>query len=281
MDDEVTISVLLPVHAGVDPMHLSRALQSLVDQTRAPDEVVVVEDGPVGDGLRLVIDRWVCAAVLPSAIVRIAENSGAGVANGAGLRKAKGDWIAKADADDINCPERIERQLAFVLEAGVDVCGAAMAEFHGDEDIVTAIRTNPLGHNEIARRMPTNNPVNHPTAFYRRGLAVRAGGYSNLRFMQDYDLFARMMAGGARFANLSEPLVKFRADEGMYKRRASWAMIRCEWELQRNLHEYGTTGLVRRWVNLAGRVLVRLLPSMVLKRAYTYMLRSNYKSSSA
>ena len=50
--------------------------------------------------------------------------------------------------------------------------------------------------------MRLNNPINNPTVVFRRQLALDVGGYADLRYMQDYDLFARMLAGGARAENL-------------------------------------------------------------------------------
>ena len=101
------------------------------------------------------------------------------------------------DADDILLPHRFETQLAALQETGADLCGAAMWEFDDDPERPTRLRTNPATHEAIARRMRINNPINHPTAMYRRELALRAGGYPTMRFMQDYDLFARMLVDGA------------------------------------------------------------------------------------
>jgi glycosyltransferase involved in cell wall biosynthesis len=271
-DDAVTISALLPVHAGVDPAHLQRALESLVHQTRAPDELVLVEDGPLTDAHHAVISSVLEKAPFEVNHVRLATNGGAGVANGAGLGRAKGDWIAKIDSDDINVPERFEHQLEFALTRRVDVCGAAMAEFDESEDSVTAVRRNPADHRAIARRMRVNSPVNHPTAFYRRAAAMNAGGYSDLRFMQDYDLWARMLVNGATFANMQEPMVWFRADEGMYRRRTSQAMNHCEWVLQHNLRRYGLFGTTRMWLNLILRLTFRRLPPVTIKSAYRLLL---------
>lgn len=270
---EATVSVLLPVHAGVRPEHLRRALESISEQTRPPDEVVIVEDGPLVSDQVAAVEEFVTEARYPVVVLRLAENRGAGVANGEGLRVANGDWIMKADADDINLLSRLEQQLAFVENTGVDVCGSAMAEFDSDEDDVTAVRTSPLTHAQIARRMRINNPVNHPTSFYRRDSALAVGGYADLRFMQDYDLFARMLANGAHFANMPTPLVKFRADSGMYRRRTATAMNRSEWALQHRLRDCGLIGSWRMWFNLVVRLAFRRLPRPALRLAYWALVR--------
>jgi glycosyltransferase involved in cell wall biosynthesis len=261
------VSVLMPIHAGLDPEHLERALRSVAQQTRPPDEVILVEDGPLRDEHRDVLSR--AAADLPTFIrERLAENGGAGVANQAGLLRCSGEWVLKVDGDDISLPGRLARQLEFATAMGADVVGCAMWEFRETEDNVVSIRTPPLSHREIARRMRWNNPMNHPTTLYRRDLAVQAGGYGDLRYMQDYDLFARMLSRGARFANLEEPLVLFRAGDAVLGRRRSPAMRRCEWQLQRNLHEYGVIGPARRYGNFAARQGARLLPATAMARLH-------------
>jgi glycosyltransferase involved in cell wall biosynthesis len=105
-----SVSVLIPVHAGIDPTHLARALESIAAQTRRPDEVVLVEDGPLTDDH----DSAIAAAEpgLPDLVREVLPvNRGAGVANQAGLMRCTGTWILKADADDISLPERLVRQL--------------------------------------------------------------------------------------------------------------------------------------------------------------------------
>jgi len=262
-----TVSVLLPVHAGIDPAHLARALDSISRQSLAPTEVVVVEDGPLDDGHHDALAT--ATSGLPTVVREVLPvNRGAGVANQAGLLRCTGAWVLKADADDVSLPPRLERLLALATETGADVCGAAMSEFRDAEDNIVSLRTPPLTHAAIARRMRWNNPMNHPTTLYRTDRARRAGGYGDLRYMQDYDLFARMLSQGARFANLAEPLVLFRAGDAVFRRRRSPEMRRCEWQLQRNLQEYGVISPVRRYVNVAARQGARSLPAPVMARLH-------------
>ena len=261
------VSVLIPVHAGIEPAHLERALDSIAAQTRRPDEVVLVEDGPLSDAHHTAIST--AERALPELVREVLPvNRGAGVANQAGLMRCTGTWILKADADDISLPDRLQRQLAHAHQTGADVSGTAMWEFRGAEDDVVSVRTPPLTHDDIVRRMRWNNPMNHPTTLYRADLARAAGGYGDLRYMQDYDLFARMLSRGARFANLAEPLVLFRAGDAVMTRRRSPAMRRCEWELQGNLHRYGIVGPVRRYANFGARQGARMLPASAMARLH-------------
>jgi len=261
-----TVSVLMAVYGGTDPVAFEEALRSVRDQTRAPDEVVLVVDGPVGTAHEVVLAR--AALDLPGLRrVDLPANVGLGTALARGLAECTGTWIARADADDVNEPERFAAQLRAV-HAGAEVCGAAMTEMVGGS--VQGVRRMPTDHHAIARRMRTRNPINHPTAFFRRAAALDAGGYQELPFLEDYDLWARMLVSGARFMNLPEALVRFRAD-GMLDRRSGPEVRRAERELQCRLRRYGLVSAGRGWWNLVIRNVFRALPRPLMKRAYAVL----------
>jgi glycosyltransferase involved in cell wall biosynthesis len=266
-----SVTALMPVHAGIRPDDLAAAVDSVLEQTVPVDEFVVVEDGPLTAGLSAVLDA---AEGRHGQMVRVRlpVNAGAGVANQAGLAVAHGAWIMKVDADDINLPHRVEKQLALCAQGGVDVCGAAMLEFDVDPEHPLAIRRSPGSMIEIRKRVRFNNPMNHPTTFYRRELALQAGGYPTMRFMQDYDLFARLLVNGAEMFNLDEPLVKFRGGTQMRRRRRGGEILRLEWELQRRLRTYGLIGWPFTLRNLAVRVGFRLLPDSASRLVYGRVL---------
>ncbi|WP_370249988.1 glycosyltransferase [Nocardioides sp.] len=263
------ISVVLPVHAGVDPAHLAAGLDSLRRQERRAEEVVIVEDGPLSAAHRAVLERFEQQHDGVRRVV-LAVNSGAGVANQAGLAAARGVWIAKADADDLNRPDRLARQLAHATAHDLDLLGSAMAEFDDDPATPVAIRPAPTGP-ALARRVRWNNPVNHPTAFYRREAALAAGGYPPWRHMQDYGLMARLLAAGARADSLPDPLVSFRAGPAVLRRRR--ALGRLEWGLQTELRRLGLISAPRMVLNLLLRRGVQLLPAPVFGALYGRALR--------
>lgn len=267
MSEPESISVLLPVHAGVASDHLAAALESLLLQTRPADEIVVVEDGPLLPAQLAVLHAF---DQRHGNVVRIAlpDNRGAGVANQTGLEAATGTWIAKADADDLSVATRFATQLALVGSAGLDLCGGAMLEFDSETGEPRGVRRRPGSHGAIAQHMRFNNPVNHPTAFYRRDLALAVGGYPPMRYMQDYVLFARMLAAGAAMRNTDEVLAHFRSGEGLMSRRRSSGLVALEWQLQRELHALGLVGRGR-WIgNLFVRGMYRKLPRSLAWRVH-------------
>jgi hypothetical protein len=90
--------------------------------------------------------------------------------------------------------------------------------------------------------------------------------------MQDYDLFARLMAAGATMINLRDPLVLFRAGEGMRRRRSAKEFTLLEWQLQRRLRSYGIIGRTRMLTNFVTRMAFRKLPPTFMRLAYRHVL---------
>lgn len=276
--DDRRFSVLLPVYAGDDAAHLERGLLSVTrDQTLRPDEVVVVRDGPVGDEVAAVLGRLHELTDVPVTLVPLERNVGLARALEAGLEACKHEIVARADADDISRPERFAVQVPLVAH-GRDIVGSAIQEFDDDEDAPGMVRVPPTG-DDIATTARFRDPFNHPSVVYRRSAVAAAGGYEHLDLMEDYLLFARMIAGGADAENVVEPLVLYRVGAGAYARRGGRRLLASELALQRTLHSEGfLTGpqMVRNVVVRAG---YRVVPESVRKAGYrTYTrLRGGYE----
>jgi GT2 family glycosyltransferase len=265
-------SLLMSTWAGDDPDQLRAAYRSSVaEQTRPPDEVVLVRDGPVPDALAAVLDELVADAPVPTTVLALAENVGLGPALDAGLAACRHEVVARMDSDDLSAPERFARQLP-VIEQGADIVGAGLWEFGSSVDDVVGRRTPPLDPDEIRRVIRFRDPFNHPTVVYRKSAVLAAGGYSDLALLEDYLLFTRMVEGGAVPANLPDPLVHYRVGEGAYARRGGSALLRSELALQRRFRDLGIT---TRWEYLRNVVVrggYRLVPEGVRKVAYRRLL---------
>ena len=264
-----SFSLLLAVWAGDRPDYLEQAVRSSVhEQTRRPDELVVVEDGPLPDRLARCLDRLLGACPVPVRRVRLARNVGLGPVLDAGLAACSHDIVARIDADDLSLPHRFEVEVPVVECGEADVVGSALLEFERDERHVVGVRVPPTSPAAIARAARLHDPFNHPSVVYRRSAVQAAGGYQDLPLMEDYWLFARMIAGGARVANVPEPLVLYRVGDGAYDRRGGLRLLASEVRLQWRLRRIGftTTGQLGR--NLAVRGAYRLVPASVRRPLY-------------
>jgi glycosyltransferase involved in cell wall biosynthesis len=263
-----SFSLLLPVYAGDRADHLRRSLQSSVaEQRRAPDEVVIVLDGPIGDDLHEVVTAFAAAADIPVTLVPLQVNVGLGEALEAGLAACRHDIVARQDADDISLAHRFAVQLP-IIEAGADIVGSGLLEFGEDESDIVGRRTPPTDPVAIARFARFHDPFNHPTVVYRRAAVRAVGGYQHLALMEDYWLFARMIDSGARVANVAEPLVLYRVGAGAYARRGGRDLLRSEIDLQRRMRAAGFLSRGQYLRNVAVRGGYRLVPERIRRLAY-------------
>lgn len=265
-------SLLMPVYRGDDAAHFAKAFTSSVgEQTVKPSQVVLVQDGPVGEELAAAIERVIDASPVPVTRHVIAENVGLARALDLGLGLCEHEIVARIDADDISLAERFARQLPIV-EGGVDLLGTGMYEFLDDGGAIVGRRTPRTGHDVIARYARFHDPFSHPTVMYRRSAVERAGGYQPLGLMEDYWLFARMIDAGASVENLADPLVMYRVGAGAYARRGGKAQWRSELQLQRALRRIRFTTRWEYLRNVTVRGVYRFVPEGVRKVAYRRLI---------
>ncbi len=261
-------SLLLTVYGGDRADYVREAFDSAVGaQTRRPDQVVLVQDGPVDDDLADCLAELRATETAEVTFLELERNGGLGVALDAGLEASRHDIVARMDADDIAMPQRFAIQLP-VIEEGADLVGAGMLEFGSDRKDIVGRRTPVSEPGDIARYARLHDPFNHPTVVYRRAAVLDAGGYGDLPLMEDYWLFARMIANGAQVVNLPEPLVYYRVGDGAYERRGGLALLRAELRLQRQLFEGGFTTRAQYLRNVGLRGGYRLTPAMIRRPMY-------------
>ena len=266
------LSVLLSVYQKDSPEFLRQALESLAEQTVQADEVLIVKDGPVGAELEGVIDS--CSAKLPMVTVQLESNVGLGPALYAGLGRCRGELVARMDSDDICVPERFEKQLAFLEQnAGADVVGGAIAEFHNDCGEIGSIRRMPCSAEALAKAARWRNPLNHVTVMFRRDSVLAAGSYRACPGFEDYDLWARMLMRGGRLHNLQDVLVYVRCGNGMQQRRGGFPYMQEEAALQHRFMKMGFVSKGQFVFNVIARAPVRIAPISLRAAFYRLVLR--------
>ena len=211
-------SVLMATYGRDDAGHLEQALESLAGQRLGASEVVLVEDGPIGDAARAVIERYRAALNIQSVVMP--RNVGLASALNAGLQHCHHELVVRFDSDDVALPERFARQIqAFGADPAVDVMGSFAQEMDS-VGIPGRVRSMPVSHEDILAKLWAC-PLIHPTVAYRRSRILAVGGYrTDLRRSEDYDLWFRCAKAGMRFANLPEALILHRFDETSHLRHA-------------------------------------------------------------
>ncbi len=202
----VKVTVLMSCYNA--STYVSEAIESVLKQTYSDYEFLLVNDGST-DGTASIIKGY--AAQDERIAVLDKENTGLADSLNEGLGMARGEWIARLDADDVALPDRLARQMSFVQQnKAVVLLGTAciIIDASGRE---TGRYCYPTDHDSLLRQLITHGrPFPHSSAMFRRERVLGIGGY-NRRFIrsQDYDLWLRLSEAGT-IACLPEALVKIR-----------------------------------------------------------------------
>lgn len=216
------ISVIIATYKGEKPAYLDRALRSIWDdQKRKPDEIVLVEDGPLTTGLCNVVDAW--KEILESKLVVIEKpvNEGLAAALNDAIEVAHGDLIARMDSDDISLPDRFMLQEQYMDEhPEVDILGGSIREFN-DEGTLSAVQRYPATMQEVLRTMYKASPLAHPTVMYRSSFFKAGYRYSSkYHICEDVTMWYDAAAGGRVINSLQDVLLEFRRNPSVMQRRS-------------------------------------------------------------
>ena len=217
-------SVLMSVYKNDSPDFLKIALESIYDaQTRKPDEIVVVFDGPLNDELYAVLDEFKAGKESVVNYYPQEVNKGLGEALKIGSELCKGDYILRMDSDDVSDPHRFEKQIAYVeAHPEIDVLGTDIAEFNESPDENDKrVRVCPAKHEDIVKMGKKRNPMNHVTVCMKKSALMKSGGYQTLLLLEDYYLWLNMIVADCILANINESLVYVRVGNGFDSKRGS------------------------------------------------------------
>ena len=266
-----TLSAILPVYRKNNPAQVKAALDSILAQTRLPEEVLVVTDGPVPAELEQVIHNaqfTIQNEKLPVEVAYLPQekNKGLGETLRVAVEKTQCDYVARMDADDICLPERFETQMkCFEEHPEVSVVGGQIVEFDGAETNITGRRRVPLRHDDIAAYMKSRNAMNHVTTIIRRKDLLAAGNYQPLNWLEDYYLWVRMLQQGFRFMNVPDDVVLVRAGKAQTDRRGGWNYFYYENKLFRYMRSVHFISWWRYLFNIVERGCVRLLMPLSMR----------------
>ena len=271
----MTISVLLSVYKSENPSYLDRALRSVwIDQTLKPDEIVLIEDGPLGDELLDVIQKWKDLLSDKLLVLRNEQNLGLTKSLNKGIQYIKSDLIARMDSDDISEPSRFEKQVAYLEEhPEVDVVGGSLQEFNEGNDCLN-IRHYPQTPEESRKYIVKASPLAHPTVMIRRRVFDTGIRYNEkYRTCQDVALWFKLISKGYKIANIPDITIRFRRDDAVFSRRKSKKNIWNEFRIYIQ-GIYSLQGLFTwKYIYPMSRLIFRLMPASVIKWIYGSKLR--------
>ncbi|MBF0186879.1 MAG: glycosyltransferase [Magnetococcales bacterium] len=205
------VSVLMPCHNASET--LQETLLTIRNQSYGDYELLIVNDGSTD----------ATASILRNAAgddprIRVLEPGRMGLvaALNLGLAEAKGELVARMDADDRMRPERLYRQvIAMDRDPTLDLV-ASRVHLFPEEEIQAGLRTyvhwqnRCLTPHDHRHEIYWESPLAHPSVMFRRSTVMALGGYRNGDFPEDYDLWLRMVAAGCRIRKLPEVLLEWR-----------------------------------------------------------------------
>ena len=200
------ISVIMPVFNSA--LFLNKSIESILNQSFKNFEFIIIDDGSTDTSLSIINSY----SLLDKRIKLVKNKINYGICHtlNRGLLMAKGQYVARMDADDWSYPDRLLKQLQFMKShTEVVICG-------GDIDVcnknLAGINTRqyPTSDKKIREKIFRLNPFAHSAVIYKKNIVLSVGGYNkNFAGAEDYELYFRLGKVG-KFANLSQKLLKLR-----------------------------------------------------------------------
>lgn len=268
------ISVLMSVYKNEKAPFFREAVQSMINQTRKPDEIVIVEDGPLTT--ELYDELRELETVYPNVIKRVPlrENVGLGLALRFGVENCTYPLIARMDSDDISIPTRLEKQESeFHSDSDLDIIGGHIAEFNEDIEDVVAFRKVPLSHSEIIKYQRQRSALNHVTVMFKKSAVIQSGNYEGGLYMEDDLLWHNMISNGCKMKNLDEVLCYVRVGDGMYERRGGLNYLKFYAEARRTMLSRKQIKYSDFISSILIQFIVAIVPTKLRKQLFQLFLR--------
>ena len=264
-------SVVMSVYISDSPIYFIEAINSLLNQTKMPDEIIIIADGPIGNELNVALNYFKNMDLIR--IIRLEKNCGLALSRKKAISSTSFDIIAVMDSDDICVPDRFEKQIKLLQDGKTQVVGGWIEEFVNEPRDKGKVRKTPINHKEIFSFGKWRNPINHVTLMFTKEAYDSVDGYSSVRHSEDWDMISRMLVTGVIIQSVPEVLVHVRAGDEMIERRRNIEQFKGEMMLFIKKYSIGYINLFHLFGNIMIRVVLRALPMFVTKFTYNSLLR--------
>ena len=271
----ISFSVLISVYKKEKAEYLKQALQSVINQTLKPKEIVIVKDGPLTKELDECIENFQRQHPKLFKIITFKKNRGLGLALRDGVKACKYEYIVRMDSDDMSKPDRFEKQFNYLQKhPETALLGTWITEFSKDENNPDTVTKLPCIHQAIIKFAKRRNPFRHVTVVFKKSAVIQSGNYRDFLWFEDYDLFVRILQKGYIAANIPECLVNVRADKDMFARRGGWQYLKQDYKFQKQILKTKYIGKTDFLINIIIRSIVRIIPNKLRSYLYKIFLRS-------
>lgn len=204
------VTVLMSCYDAAEWLEVS--ILSILNQTYRNFEFLIIDDGSK-DVTLSILEKFAKKDLRIKIIKK--ENSGLADSLNIGLEQARGEWIARMDADDISEQNRLEKQVAYVLNNPDVVYVGSDLILIDESGNFCGNYKYPISHRSLLHNLLVSKPFPpHASAFYLCALAKKLGGYrKKILRAEDWDLWLRLSEKGI-LSNIPEPLVRIRKHPG-------------------------------------------------------------------
>jgi glycosyltransferase involved in cell wall biosynthesis len=224
------ISVIMPVFNA--ERFVGQAVESILQQTFDDFEFIAIDDGSTDHSLEI-LKKYASSDRRIKIILR--EHRGLVDSLNHGVDSARGDWLARMDADDIALPQRFERQLQWLEQTGADICGSWIKLF-GTAD--RRVIKQPQTDEAIKMKMIFCAPFTHPVVIMKTDM-VKQLRYNNAwEACEDYDLWERAARAGWKMTNVPDILLLYRQHKAQISTMALSTQHALSQKIRRRYLEY-------------------------------------------
>ena len=266
-------SVLMSLYYKEKPEYFRECMNSILNQTLLPSQIIIVKDGPLTTELDDAVEEFVSSDSDLYTIVPLAKNGGLGPALAEGIQHSEFNLVARMDTDDIAVPTRFEKQIMqFEEDPDLDICGSNIVEFEENVHNIVAKREVPLTDKGIKQYQKKRDAFNHMTVMYKKDAVLKAGNYQSVPLMEDTMLWVKMIQTGAKCKNIKEPLVYARVGKDMFNRRGGWEYYKKYKNGRKKVLETGYISKGDYYSTLTVQAVVALMPGKVREFVFEKML---------
>lgn len=261
------VSVVTATYAGDDPRHLAEAIDSVVASTHRPLQLLIACDGPMGTDSDAMLASYTAAHPWIE-VHHLPGPAGPAAARNGVLPMCRGDYVALLDADDAMVPERIDEQIAYVEEHGLDLAASWLQVVDAD-GVEAEVRRFPTDWREVRAKAAYYCPTANTAALFRRAVLADFRYPEDLTVGEDYRLWVELMRQGRRIGNVPRPLTRYRTGGNYFARRRGLRYAASDLATKVRalpLADWWQWPLVL--VVAGGTFVVRLLPAGVFQGAY-------------
>lgn len=189
--------------------YVQLSVNSILNQTYRDLQIIIVSDYP--DNRE--VNEYIAQTAKKDARVRAVfndENRGLVYSLNRALEFVEGDYIARMDADDISCNERIEKQLSFLDQNKLDIVGCNITQIDSTGKIIEKSSAYPETDKQIKKYLKYRDCIPHPSWLVKKEVYAALDGYRNIIACEDFDFLVRAAVKGFKFGNFAEPLLNYR-----------------------------------------------------------------------